>query len=619
MVFLLLLPVTLLFADPSPSDIAKALLLYAALSVALCMLRKKPEWRLRHVRASGILALLGGFWFHYYWCHSSKAMAVAGMLHLPFSFFIIAVSAVLALCAVPGIDYLITVIVELIGKVKNTDSPALMEKERPLTKEQVGFLALAAVLTVTVCSTSSPLYAFNTWNDANCFFTVGKSMLNGTILYRDIFEQKGPLLYVLHALAALISFDSFLGVYLLEVLCCFFTLLYAFKLLRLFCPDDILLLVPLLGAAVCTSTAFCLGDSAEELCMPLLVYAGYVGAKALRENTLPSRREFFLLGLTSACVLWIKFTMLGYYLGWIVTPACLALSQKRFGELMKRLGVLILGIFAATLPFLMYFGWNHAIGDWFEVYFYDNLFLYSNAESASSLLQNTLAGLREIRRLFSLGGAALVLGGIWCRCRCSRLFFVSHLATCVGLLLTVFGGGRSYSYYSLAFGSCAVFGIAALYEIWGSCLRKWKVPFGKRGRAAALLLCFALLLACSPNIPQMKYQKSEYPQFQVKAAIEASGIENPSLLNYGCLDGGFYTAAGIYPSTRFFCNLNLPLDDIMQQQNQYITDGLIDFVVAHRPLDISNYRLLGAYPDLDKFKDKYGRLTDCYYLYQKIT
>ena len=612
MVFLLLLPATLLFADPDTSAIAKALLLYAVLSVVLWALRKKPERRLRHAWAAGVLALLGGFGFYHNWCHSSKAMAVAGMLHLPFSLFIIAVSAVLALCSVPGIDYLITFIDGLLGKVMNTGTSTPLEEKRPLSRKQIGFLALAAILTVTVCSTSSPLYAINTWNDANIYFSIGKSMLKGMLPYRDLFDHKGPLLYALHALTALISFDSFLGVYLLEVVCCFFTLLYAFKLLRLFCPDDILLLIPLLGAAVCTSTAFWLGDSAEELCMPLLVYAGYVGAKALRENTLPSHREFFLLGLTSACVLWIKFTMLGYYLGWIVAPACLALSQKRFGELMKKLGVLILGIFTATAPFLLYFGWNHAIGDWFEVYFYDNLFVYSNAESANGLLPNALAGLWEIRSLFPLGAAALVLGGVWCWYRCSRWIFVSHLATCVGLLLTVFGGGRYYPYYSLAFGACAVFGIAGLYETGVFCLSWWKASARKRGwAAAALLLCFALLLADSPNISRMKYPKSEYPQFQVKAAMEASGVENPTLLNYGFLDGGFYTVTGIYPRTRFFCKVNLPLSDITQEQNQYIEDSLVDFVIAPHPLDISNYHLLDVYLDLDKFTD--------YYLYQKIT
>lgn len=506
---LLFLPVFLLFVNPSPSAIVKGFVLYILVSVLLqWMFRQRTASRLRRPYLSVILALIGGFRFYSSWCHSGKVAAIVGILHLPLPVFLAAVAAVLALCAIPGLDRLVDMTDSLLSKTAKSVTSDPKGGEMPLPGKQASFLALFAFIIISVCSTSSPLYAFNTWVDANVYFTIGKSMLKGMLPYRDLFDHKGPLLYALHALTALISFDSFLGVYLLEVVCCFFTLLYAFKLLRLFCPDDILLLIPLLGAAVCTSTAFWLGDSAEELCMPLLVYAGYVGAKALRENTLPSRREFFLLGLTSACVLWIKFTMLGYYLGWIVAPACLALSQKRFGELMKKLGVLILGIIAATLPFLLYFGWNHAIRDWFEVYFYDNLFLYSNAESTNGFLRNALTGLSQIRQLFPLGAAALVLGGVWCWYRCNRWIFLSFVATCVGLLLTVFGGGQYYPYYSLAFGACTVFGIAALYEIGSFCLSKWKSPFSKWYRAAVLFLCFALVLAGSANIPQMKYAKS---------------------------------------------------------------------------------------------------------------
>ena len=608
---LLFLPVFLLFVNPSPSAIVKGFVLYILVSVLLqWMFRQRTVRRLRRPYLSVLLALIGGFRFYGSWCHSGKVTAIADILHLPLPVFLAAVTAVLALCAIPGLDRLVDMTDSLLSQIAKAVTSDPKGEEMPLSGKQAGFLAVSAFLIISVCSTSSPLYAFNTWVDANVYFTIGKSMLKGMLPYRDLFDHKGPLLYALHALTSLVSFDSFLGVYFLEVLCCFLFLLYAFKLLRLFCPDNILFLVPLLGAAVCASTPFWLGDSAEELCLPLLIYAGYVGVKALRRNTLPSSREFFFLGLTSACVLWIKFTMLGYYLGWIVAPACLALSQKRFEELLKKLGVLILGIFAATLPFLLYFGWNHAIGDWLEVYFYDNLFLYSNAESTNSFLRNALTGLSQIRKLFPLGAAALVLGGIWCWYRCNRWIFLSFITTFIGLLLTVFGGGQYYPYYSLAFGACTVFGIAALYEIGSFCLSKWKSPFSKRCQAVVLFLCFALMLAGSSNIPRMKYAKSEYPQFQIKAAIEASGIENPTLLNYGSLDGGFYTATGIYPRTRFFCKVNLPLTDMIQEQERYIADELADFVIAPRPLDISNYRLLDVYLDLDQFTD--------YYLYQKI-
>ena len=107
-------------------------------------------------------------------------------------------------------------------------------------------------------SKCSPLYLFNDWVDVHCFFTVGKSMLDGLIPYRDIYEQKGPILYFLFAAAAAISRTSFLGVYLLETLSFSLFLFFSGKCVQLYLGDSravygiLLIFAPL----VMISTAF---------------------------------------------------------------------------------------------------------------------------------------------------------------------------------------------------------------------------------------------------------------------------------------------------------------------------------------------------------------------------
>ena len=60
------------------------------------------------------------------------------------------------------------------------------------------FAALAAVLSLTVCTKSSFLYPLNDWVDVHCYFTVGRGILHGMVPYRDLYEQKGPLVYFLY-------------------------------------------------------------------------------------------------------------------------------------------------------------------------------------------------------------------------------------------------------------------------------------------------------------------------------------------------------------------------------------------------------------------------------------
>ena len=95
------------------------------------------------------------------------------------------------------------------------------------------YLFLISFIILMFSSKNSFLYPFNDWVDANAFFTVGKSMFHGIVPYKDIFEQKGPLLYLIYGFASLISFKTFFGVFILEVLFWTVALIYFYKILKL--------------------------------------------------------------------------------------------------------------------------------------------------------------------------------------------------------------------------------------------------------------------------------------------------------------------------------------------------------------------------------------------------
>ena len=100
-------------------------------------------------------------------------------------------------------------------------------------------------------------------------------MMKGLVTYRDIYEQKGPLLYFLHGLAYFISRNSFTGVYILEVLAFGAFLKSIISILRHFHIGLPCLLAVILGALILSSPAFGLGDSAEELCLPFILWSLY--------------------------------------------------------------------------------------------------------------------------------------------------------------------------------------------------------------------------------------------------------------------------------------------------------------------------------------------------------
>ncbi len=441
-----------------------------------------------------------------------------------------------------------------------------------------------AVVAIGICSKSSPIYPFNDWYDSNCFLTVGKSMLHGFVPYRDIFEQKGPVLYMLHALAALISDKSFVGVYFIEVLFAAFFLVICYKILSLYSKNPSYLWMPVIAGIIYSADGLCHGDSAEEFCLPLIAYCLYFGLKAVKNNALPDNEESFFIGVTSAFVLWIKYTMLGFYIGWFVAFIFIALSQKKIIPLLKMTGLIAAGVAAASLPILIYFAVSGALDDLWTVYFYDNLFLYSQVEdqaTGASRILNNLKGGESSLKHYNLFTYLLIFVALIDTFKRRFSEFVLFSLSAAGLFVITYIGGRGYPYYSFIFSALAVMGLVEL-SVYEEKLReklKDKIYFKTLAKVVVPAVCAIYSFYNCDNTYLLEYEKSDLPQYQFAEIINQK--EDATLLNYGFLDGGFYTVADVLPSTKYFCKLNLPLDDIMDAQNEIVANGLVDFVVTN--------------------------------------
>ncbi|MBP7401218.1 MAG: hypothetical protein KBA30_01220 [Clostridia bacterium] len=475
-------------------------------------------------------------------------------------------------------------------------------------------LVLSAAF-LAIGTRSSPLYPTNDWVDSNAMFTVGRGMMNGQVPYRDLFEQKGPLLYFLYGLASLVSDRSFVGVYLLETLsfAAYLSILWRTVLVwsagRRPRPAVLpVLLIPLAAFTVNTS-AFTLGGSAEELCLPLLAAGILLLSVRIRDRGTDrargpaGRRELVLAGMLAGCVLWMKYTMLGFWLGWVFAVLILIPGRRPLRKIVAEASLFLAGMLAASLPWAAYFLVNGAVGDAFHAYFTVNIQHYPNH---SPLWFRPFASIG----LFFFHGfhnLPLVLAMAW---GAARLFFgpagrtggkrlglralLPFLLCLVCQAVATYIGLLAYSYYFLSFAPFAVFGaVAALpgAERLAARIGDGRVPSpGSRTAplrrrtwaAASVLLAVALSLSYlyNPNVRAMGRKSGDSAQERFAAIIRAD--PDPSLLNYGYLDHGFYLAAGLLPEVRFFENQNIPRERyplILDEQGRYIAERQINFVV----------------------------------------
>jgi hypothetical protein len=481
---------------------------------------------------------------------------------------------------------------------------------------------LCAGVFLLLLSKNSPLYPMNDWVDVQCFFTVGKGILNGIVPYRDLYEQKGPVLYFLFALAALIDSHSFIGVYLLETAAVGAFLYFSLELLRTFlgCSLWHYAALPVLAVGVCVSNAYTHGGSVETLTLWVLAYALLAVLRAVRKDRLLRWQESFLIGVGAAWALYIKFTMVGFHLGLCLFVAIWYLGfEKKPVELLKTIGHFLGGMAAVTAQVLAYFACHGAVEDFFTAYFYNKLFLYlTESTDRWAMIQSCLRSALQYNMAWSIW---VILGLVWSLLRLLRRSreSLAVLLTFIGLTMGTYWGGRGYGYYALILAGFAPLGLVALAG-----LLRWDILQVSRRRSPWFLqllgvaLCVVVCLQVGYKEGNSTYllgeKRENMPPYKFAEVINK--VENPTLLNYGFLDGGFYYAADVLPTSRFFCTLNIPLEEMGQEHRQMIKEGKFDFVVTRR-YPLMAYGVGTNYTEVDTATYYFEGVEFTYYLYQR--
>ena len=503
-----------------------------------------------------------------------------------------------------------------------------------LTRFEFAFLIIVAIVTITIVSACSPLYPFNPWEDTNCFFTLGRGIIHGLVPYRDLYEQKGPLLYFLYAFAALLSEKSFVGAWILECVAATVYAVYSWKIAKLFAKPSkfCIFFVPLLLAGTYTLLMFNFGGNAEELCFPLLSIALYTGLRSLVVlRRLPSNSEALLCGILSAVLFWIKYTFLGFMAGFVICILFFALKHKLFGKLWSLVWRFILGFVFFSVPILIYFQINNALGSLWEAYFYNNMFLYLGSAQADVS--------------FDIPLIKYICIPIVCLIKSAELYPVYGMLFLFSVISPIFASKtqRKTLYYflgvTLLFASAFVFTKVSVLYYYGyilsysfalilipviKCINKLESKIKKKQTLLSvaisiiLTVLYFMVLFTSKNMYLIFKPKEYLSQFRISETVNQT--PDAKILTYDVMDCGFYTASGLLPANRYYCYLIIESDypAIKDEQNSLIAEGYFDYIITtyNCECDWKNYDLIQK--EKGQYNDQYGNsLTEGYKLYKR--
>lgn len=456
-------------------------------------------------------------------------------------------------------------------------------------------LFFAAFVILLFASRSSFLYPCNDWNDANSYFSVGKALFNGKVPYRDVFDQKGMYLYFFYGLAYLVSHTTFKGVFLLELILATADIWGIFRILQLYVKKSTsLILAPLSLAVSFSSQSFYWGGSAEEICLPFLIWGLYLSLSYFKREY-PGKamkgRTLFIAGVLAGMTANIKFTVLGFFFAWMMCIAFSFFARKDFLGAVRACLIFLCGMAVTFLPWIIYFGVNHALYYWYWGYVYINVFAYSNLNSEGpGLLERayTLTKLLYWVILKNLCYFVFVIPGVLYELMAKGedgkhriLPKLNILSLCFFLFLGIYVGGSELPYYALPLSIFSVLGFALigkLAERMGGRLRlkARAVPF----LCCVLSICISagFIYTVSMNTSFMQVKKEDHFLYKLRDHISPDG--EPTLLNIGCLDAGLYTVCDIVPSCQWFQTQTVIMDTVLSEQERYIREGQTDYVIA---------------------------------------
>lgn len=447
-------------------------------------------------------------------------------------------------------------------------------------------IAILSFIIITLCSRNSFLYPVNFECDINVFQTIGRGMLNGLVPYKDLFDHKGPYVYLLFMLLEL--WEPL--VYILEIIVCTISLYYAYKLIELYEKNGLQILI----IFICLSffnLSFHSAGTVEEFFFPMELYITYIGLRYVREENRIVPAQFFLIGIYAGLILWSKYTILGFFVGWCIVPFVLMIKQKEYKELAIGISLIILGVVVITIPAGIYLGINGAIPDFIQAYFFNNI-IYANKDGIIVNIVSVIISFLLNRNMMPI--VIMIAIGMVYIIKLNKIEKYYYLSTLLSMTLFTFAGG-GFAYYSFPFNMFIIFALLLI-------MKKWKSSI-----IAIVITIFAIFH--NQNFELMHVDVKDTPQYKFAEIINS--VNEPTMLMYNSMDYGFYDISNVMPNCKYFFRCSI-VGLAEEERENYLKNKVVDFYICiDEPVEFEGYELISEMNYGNKKKLNY-------YLYQLV-
>ena len=229
----------------------------------------------------------------------------------------------------------------------------------------------------------SPLHPWigsDTTTDSSVFKTVAWMMDKGLMPYKNSFDHKGPLLYIINWLGNKLS--PYRGVWIIEFLFMMITIVMLYKTARLVCKKC--------SSAIVVFTSFSLlyvyfqdGNLTEEYAMTFISVALFIFLDYLINSKISNPR-LIICGFCLGCTLLLRPNMISVWVVMCTAILIKTLINKDRAALRRFIGWFLLGMAIIIVPIMIWLGVNDALEQCWKDYIIFNQ-LYTSNEGGVAL------------------------------------------------------------------------------------------------------------------------------------------------------------------------------------------------------------------------------------------
>lgn len=225
---------------------------------------------------------------------------------------------------------------------------------------------IITIYLILIGCNSSPLFKGIINKDSAVFQIMAKGLLGGKILYKDLFDHKGPIMYLINAIAILI--DKNIGLFIIENLIVYIGTIYLFKTARIMLNN----LKSLLICMIYEMLIFLFisgGNFTEEYALTFSSIALYYIMKIIYNLEFSNKKNWIIIGVTFALNFFIKPTYIAIWIAFGISMLIYFIKEKKYKELIKGVLYCIIGICIVLIPIFIYFLITDSISNFINAYF----------------------------------------------------------------------------------------------------------------------------------------------------------------------------------------------------------------------------------------------------------